>query len=146
MKLYVISIFRHIEADAKSESKGETKGEAASGTTAIRLATAMHLDSISYFTRRATGEHMQFAARLAATKTTAGSRASMTAKDSGYVCHVHVLAKGLAAAVVADTEYPQRVAFQFVQYVRVRSSLCPGALSLICGPLLLSARCFVADR
>jgi hypothetical protein len=88
MKLYVVSIFRQIAADSKTESKGETKDAAA-----IRLATATLLDSISYFTRRATGEHQQFAARLAATKTAAGSRATMTAKGADCTllrCHCFI--------------------------------------------------------
>jgi len=39
-----------------------------------------------------------------------------------YMCHVYVRSDSLAAVLISDHEYPQRVAFTLINKVQVRMS------------------------
>ena len=55
--------------------------------------------------------------RLISKRTAAGTRQSVNHEESGNVVHCYKTADGLGACVVADAEYPQRVAFNLIATV-----------------------------
>eukprot|EP00128_Syssomonas_multiformis_P014079 Colp12_sorted_trinity150504_noHs@4156 len=58
------------------------------------------------------GEFMIFVSKTLAERTNAGTRQSVTEHEN--VCHVHARADNLVGVVIADKEYPMRVAFGLV--------------------------------
>ncbi|XP_014438677.1 synaptobrevin homolog YKT6 isoform X1 [Tupaia chinensis] len=58
---------------------------------------------------------MTFTSQLIVERTAKGSRASL--KEQEYLCHVYVRSDSLAGVVVADNEYPSRVAFTLLEKV-----------------------------
>ena len=85
---------------------------AASGSSAWRLASASHLVDFGYFTRSTIAQHIQFAARTCVQRTQAGCRQTIQLDEqTPFVAHTFVRGDGLAGVVMADKEYPVRVAF-----------------------------------
>lgn len=80
---------------------------------AIQLASEFNLSDFSFFTRSSVKEVACFVSREVVTRSAPGSLLSVEHKD--FLCHVRVCMNGLAAAVLADQEYPARVAFGLIQ-------------------------------
>ncbi|XP_052688203.1 synaptobrevin homolog YKT6-like isoform X2 [Crassostrea angulata] len=97
MKLYCIAVLH----------KGETKVNS--------LASAHELSPFGYFQRSSVKEFMDFTCQIVAERTMVGSRASM--KEKEYICHVYVRSDCLTGLVIADHEYPQRVAHTLINKV-----------------------------
>uniref|UniRef100_A0A8C8H207 YKT6 v-SNARE homolog n=1 Tax=Oncorhynchus tshawytscha TaxID=74940 RepID=A0A8C8H207_ONCTS len=108
MKLYSLSVLH----------KGATKSNL--------LKSAYDLSSFSFFQRSSVQEFMTFTSALIVERSAHGSRASV--KEQGYsynsyplppeyLCHVYVRNDSLSAVVIADSEYPQRVAFTLLDKV-----------------------------
>lgn len=60
-------------------------------------------------------EFMTFTSQLIVERSAKGSRASV--KEQEYLCHVYVRSDSLAGVVIADSEYPSRVAFTLLEKV-----------------------------
>uniref|UniRef100_A0A8C9JS36 YKT6 v-SNARE homolog n=2 Tax=Felidae TaxID=9681 RepID=A0A8C9JS36_PANTA len=60
-------------------------------------------------------EFMTFTSQLIVERSAKGSRASV--KEQEYLCHVYVRNDSLAGVVIADSEYPSRVAFTLLEKV-----------------------------
>jgi len=80
----------------------------------IRLAQAKNLQSFGVFQRNTIDQHIQFATRTVVQRTSPGTRQTVQLDDNPFVVHVHVRVDGLCGTVVADKEYPTRVAFSFL--------------------------------
>ena len=86
-----------------------------SETAAWRLASASQLSDFGYFTRSTIAEHIQFAGRTCVQRTRAGCRQTIQLNEkTPFVAHVYVRSDGLAGVVMADKEYPPRVAFTLI--------------------------------
>ncbi|KAK3735404.1 hypothetical protein QZH41_013391, partial [Actinostola sp. cb2023] len=83
------------------------------------LVSAYRLESFGYFHQKSVKEFMQFTSQILVERTNANNRA--TVKEQEYSCHVYVRHDALAACVIADHEYPQRVAFGLLSKVIDRS-------------------------
>ena len=95
MKIVYVGIYRQVDE-----------------SNAARLACASHLIDFGYFTRGTIAQHIQFAARTCVTRTRAGCRQTIQLDEqTPFVAHVYVRSDGLAGIVMADKEYPPRVAF-----------------------------------
>jgi len=81
----------------------------------IVLASVADLSSYNYFTRGTISEHLRFATRTLVGRTQPSQRQSVGLKDNPYICHIYVRADGLSGVVVADKEYPLRVAYSLIQ-------------------------------
>ena len=82
---------------------------------AWRLASAAHLVDFGYFTRGSIAQHVQFAGRTVVQRTRAGSRQTIQFDEQmPFVAHVFVRSDGLAGVVMADREYPPRVAYSLL--------------------------------
>jgi len=80
--------------------------------TAYRLASANHLSDFGFFTRSTIAQHIQFAARTCVCRTRKGCRQTIQLDEqTPFVAHVYVRSDGLACILMADKEYPTRVAF-----------------------------------
>uniref|UniRef100_A0A9L0K8S3 Synaptobrevin homolog YKT6 n=2 Tax=Equus asinus TaxID=9793 RepID=A0A9L0K8S3_EQUAS len=97
MKLYSLSVLY----------KGEPK--------AVLLKAAYDVSSFSFFQRSSVQEFMTFTSQLIVERSAKGSRASV--KEQEYLCHVYVRNDSLAGVVIADSEYPSRVAFTLLEKV-----------------------------
>ncbi|KAM5273070.1 synaptobrevin homolog YKT6 isoform 2-T2 [Ctenodactylus gundi] len=82
---------------------------------AVLLKAAFDVSSFSFFQRSSIQEFMTFTSQLIVERSTKGSRASV--KEQEYLCHVYVRNDGLAGVVIADSEYPSRVAFSLLEKV-----------------------------
>ncbi|UYV64341.1 YKT6 [Cordylochernes scorpioides] len=78
------------------------------GPKAVLLSLASDLTSFGYFQRRNIQEFMEFTSRMLVERTIAGARSSI--KQGEYLCHVYTQTNNLAAVLITDLEYPQRVA------------------------------------
>jgi len=88
------------------------------GEKPIKLAQASDLTAFNYFTRGSIAEHLHFGTRTVIQRTPAGSRQTVELKkDLGFVCHAYNRQDTLSGCVVADEEYPQRVAFTVLNRV-----------------------------
>ncbi|XP_013383040.1 synaptobrevin homolog YKT6-like [Lingula anatina] len=82
----------------------------------VRSLKAAHdLQSFGYFQRGSVREFMDFTSRIVTERTSLCSRASV--KEQEYMVHVYVRADGLAGVLIADHEYPVRVAFTLLNKV-----------------------------
>ena len=98
MKIVYVAIYRQI-----------------SENNAVRLAMASHLVDFGYFTRGTIAQHIQFAGRTCVQRTRAGCRQTVqSGEEMPFVAHVYVRSDGLAGIVMADKEYPARVAFTLI--------------------------------
>ncbi|BFZ01785.1 hypothetical protein BsWGS_04824 [Bradybaena similaris] len=98
MKLYSIAILLKT-----SQGKGKI------------LTSKNELTSFGYFQRSTVGEFMSFTSKILVERTATASRASV--KEQEYICHVYVRSDNLAGVVIADHEYPQRVAHTLINKV-----------------------------
>lgn len=69
------------------------------------------------FTKRTVGEHLLFGSRTVCQNTPAGTRQTIEMKDNPYVVHCYVRLDGLAASVISDKEYSERVAFSLINEI-----------------------------
>lgn len=90
VKLYAISIFYKTQSEAKI------------------LKSHYDLQSFSFFQRGSVQEFIQFASKTITERTSPSTRQSV--KQDVYMCHVYVRSDNLAAVLIADHEYPGRVA------------------------------------
>uniref|UniRef100_A0A8W4FJM1 Synaptobrevin homolog YKT6 n=1 Tax=Sus scrofa TaxID=9823 RepID=A0A8W4FJM1_PIG len=97
MKLYSLSVLY----------KGDPK--------VVLLKAAYDVSSFSFFQRSSVQEFMTFTSQLIVERSAKGSRASV--KEQEYLCHVYVRNDSLAGVVIADSEYPSRVAFTLLEKV-----------------------------
>ncbi|XP_064600047.1 synaptobrevin homolog YKT6-like [Liolophura sinensis] len=75
----------------------------------VNLLKAEHdLSSFGYFQRSSVREFMEFTSKILVERTAVCTRASV--KEQDYMCHVYVRSDSLSAVLLADHEYPQRVA------------------------------------
>jgi len=89
MKLYALTVLY----------KGDAK--------ANRLQAAYELASFGYFQRGSVKEFMDFTSKILTERTNVSQRASV--KEQEFMCHVYVRNDSLAAVLISDHEYPQRV-------------------------------------
>lgn len=82
---------------------------------ALLLRAAYDVSTFSFFQRTSVQEFMTFTSQLIVERSAKGSRASV--KEQGYLCHVYVRNDSLAGVVIADSEYPSRVAFTLLEKV-----------------------------
>ncbi|XP_062069156.1 synaptobrevin homolog YKT6-like [Lepus europaeus] len=76
---------------------------------------AYDVSSFSFFQRASVQEFMTFTSELIVERSAKGSRASV--KEQEHLCHVYVRNDSLAGVVIADGEYPSRVAFSLLEKV-----------------------------
>ncbi|XP_059619380.1 synaptobrevin homolog YKT6 [Phlebotomus argentipes] len=79
------------------------------------LKAAFDLQSFSFFQRGSVQEFMSFASKTIVERTQVASRQSV--KQDVYMCHVYVRADSLSAVLIADHEYPGRVAHTLITKV-----------------------------
>ncbi|XP_031573463.1 synaptobrevin homolog YKT6-like [Actinia tenebrosa] len=79
------------------------------------LVSAFDLQSFGYFQRSSVKEFMQFTSKILVERTRPNERA--TVKEQEYLCHVYVRMDSLGACLIADGEYPRRVAFTFLNKI-----------------------------
>ncbi|XP_030378163.1 synaptobrevin homolog YKT6 [Scaptodrosophila lebanonensis] len=94
VKLFALSVFYKGESEARL------------------LKTTSDLQSFSFFQRGTVNEFMSFASKTIVERTPQALRQSI--KQDTYMCHVYVRADNLAGVLIADHEYPQRVAHTLV--------------------------------
>lgn len=82
---------------------------------ANRLVSAHELTSFGFFQRSSVKEFMNFTAKILVERTATCSRSSV--KEQEYICHVYVKSNNIGAVVIADHEYPQRVAHTLLNKV-----------------------------
>ncbi|ALC49622.1 Ykt6 [Drosophila busckii] len=83
------------------------------GATEARLLKATaDLGSFSFFQRGTVNEFMTFASKTIVERTQPALRQSV--KQDAYMCHVYVRADNLAGVLIADHEYPHRVAHTLI--------------------------------
>ncbi len=78
----------------------------------IMLHSAQDLSSFGYFQRSTVKEFLIFATRTVLKRTPQGKRQSVLYEEN--LCHCYLRSDGLGAVLVADNEYPQRVAFTLI--------------------------------
>ncbi|EDV99613.1 synaptobrevin homolog YKT6 [Drosophila grimshawi] len=76
------------------------------------LKTASDLQSFSFFQRGTVNEFMTFASKTIVERTQPALRQSV--KQDAYMCHVYVRADNLSGVLIADHEYPHRVAHTLI--------------------------------
>ncbi|GBG24558.1 Synaptobrevin-like YKT6 [Hondaea fermentalgiana] len=75
----------------------------------VFLASATELSSFGFFQRGTAAQFVKFISRTLIKRTPAGKR--QTVEHEGNNVHTYLRSDGLGCAVVADAEYPERVAF-----------------------------------
>jgi len=75
------------------------------------LFNCTELGFVSFFQRPALKEHIKFHSRLVTSRTQAGRRMSIDAEQNLGKFHSWVHPQGVGAVLLADNEYPMRVAF-----------------------------------
>ncbi|XP_037936323.1 synaptobrevin homolog YKT6 [Teleopsis dalmanni] len=83
-----------------------------SSSEARLLKSAFDLQSFSFFQRGTVQEFMTFASKTIVERTQPAMRQSV--KQEAYMCHVYVRSDNLAGVLIADHEYPQRVAHTLI--------------------------------
>ncbi|XP_013097923.1 synaptobrevin homolog YKT6 [Stomoxys calcitrans] len=76
------------------------------------LKSTYDLQSFSFFQRGTVQEFMTFASKTLVERTQPAMRQSV--KQDVYMCHVYVRTDNLAGVLIADHEYPQRVAHTLI--------------------------------
>ncbi|XP_055371102.1 synaptobrevin homolog YKT6 [Condylostylus longicornis] len=84
-------------------------------TVARPLKSTYDLQSFSFFQRGAIQEFMTFASQTIVERTNPATRQSI--KQDAYMCHVYVRHDNLGGVLIADHEYPQRVAHTLITKV-----------------------------
>mmetsp|Transcript_12333 Transcript_12333/g.20043 ORF Transcript_12333/g.20043 Transcript_12333/m.20043 type:complete len:201 (+) Transcript_12333:134-736(+) len=75
----------------------------------VYLAAVTDLSSFGYFERSTAGQFHKFISRTLIKRTPAGKR--QTVETEGNNVHTYLRTDGLGICLIADTEYPERVAF-----------------------------------
>lgn len=83
------------------------------GAPAVQLTTSFALDEFSFWTRGSVKEVACFVSREVLSRSKPGQMLSVEHKE--YMCHARVTTNSLGVAVLADKEYPARVAFALIQ-------------------------------
>jgi synaptobrevin family protein YKT6 len=76
------------------------------------LANAHDVSEFSFFQKSGVKEMLVFVSRTLLKRTRPGSR--QTVENEGYLCHCHMRVEGIGGIVVADDDYPSRVAFAMI--------------------------------
>ncbi|XP_065827652.1 synaptobrevin homolog YKT6-like [Oscarella lobularis] len=76
---------------------------------------AQNVSSFGYFQRSGVQEFLNFTSSLLVERSEPGQR--KTVKEQEYRCHVFIRSDNLGGVLIADQEYPQRVAFTFLTKV-----------------------------
>lgn len=98
MKIIYIGIYRQVDAEKTA-----------------RLAATENLSDFGYFTRGTISQHIQFGSRTGIQRTPKGQRQTIAmTNELPFVAHAYVRNDGLGAVVIADKEYPARVAFTLI--------------------------------
>ena len=79
------------------------------------ISTSSDVSSFSYFQRSGIKEFLNFTTKIIIERTQFGQRQSV--KEREYMCHSYVRKDGLSALLVADDDYPTRVAFTILSKV-----------------------------
>lgn len=90
-------------------------GVVKTGGDGTELARAKDMSSFSFFERSSVDQFMSFFANTVATRTKAGERQSI--EEGNYIGHVYARTEGVAGVIIADKEYPTRVAFSVLNKV-----------------------------
>ncbi|KAG9303571.1 hypothetical protein G9A89_018467 [Geosiphon pyriformis] len=98
MKLYSISVLT-----------------ATTDSQVVCLAAEYDLTSFGYFQRSSVQEFMGFFSKTIAERTKTGQRESV--EENNYVFFSHARIEGLTGIIIADSEYPQRVAFSLINKI-----------------------------
>jgi len=98
MKVFSIVIFRWI-------SSSETE-------LPILICSCFELSNFGYFQRNSVKEVSLFVSREVVGRTKQSEKQTIQHQD--YLCHAFVTNDGLGCAVIADKEYPSRVAFNLI--------------------------------
>jgi len=77
----------------------------------VELCDAMDLSHFSFFHRGPLKEHIKFHSRTIVGRTEKGRRTAVQFEENLGMCYTWVNPQGVAASVLVDAEYPQRVAF-----------------------------------
>jgi synaptobrevin family protein YKT6 len=77
----------------------------------IEVSSTTELTKFGYFQRKTVREFIKFHSRIIVGRTAKGQRQSVAVEQNVGKCHCYVNNNGLAGAVLADSEYPMRVAF-----------------------------------
>lgn len=86
--------------------------------TPVKLASEENLGHVGFFQRSSVREMLSFFASMLVEKATPGTRLSVKSDDGVNVGHVYVRASdNLGCVVIADGEYPPRVAFSYINKV-----------------------------
>ncbi|CAG8529104.1 882_t:CDS:2 [Ambispora gerdemannii] len=96
MKLYALSIL------ASATSTQDT----------TKLVAEYDLSGFGFFQRGSAQEFMHFFSKTVAQRTKLGQRQSVSERD--YVFYAHSRIEGITGIIIADKEYPQRVAFSLM--------------------------------
>lgn len=80
----------------------------------VEISAHLDLTKFSYFQRKTIREFIKFHSRVIVGRTAKGQRQSVAVEQNVGKCHCYVNANGLAGAVLADSEYPMRVAFSLL--------------------------------
>eukprot|EP01027_Heterolobosea_sp_BB2_P010654 GEZU01015614.1.p1 GENE.GEZU01015614.1~~GEZU01015614.1.p1 ORF type:complete len:205 (+),score=63.81 GEZU01015614.1:95-709(+) len=81
----------------------------------VILSAAFDLSSFGFFQRGSVKEFAIFLSRTLAKRTQPGTRQQV--EQNEYFCYVHSRTNGIAVALIADAEYPSRVAFSLCSKV-----------------------------
>jgi len=97
------------------------------GDGSVELVGCEELSAFSFFHRGPIREHIKFHSRLVCSRTPIGKRTSVDFDQNLGKCHCWVHPAGIGAAVLADTEYPMRVAFGLLsEAIRTLMERCSG--------------------
>jgi len=80
----------------------------------VEVSSNLDLTKFSYFQRKAVREFIKFHSRIIVGRTAKGQRQSVAVEQNVGKCHCYVNNNGLAGAVLADADYPMRVAFSLL--------------------------------
>lgn len=78
------------------------------------MAQAKKLDFIGYFQQSTVLQMITASSRVVCQRTAPGTRQTVELDNVPYFVHVHVRMDGLCGTVVADKDYPGRVAFTYL--------------------------------
>ena len=93
MKLIALHIFRWAEEDP------------------VLLCSEMDLSMLYFYQKGMAKEHINFNARMIASRIPPGNKASVSLENNAGVCYCWTTKDGLSATAVTDNEYPERAAF-----------------------------------
>ncbi|XP_070541283.1 synaptobrevin homolog YKT6-like [Ptychodera flava] len=79
------------------------------GAKVVTLKAGYDLSTFGYFQKSSVQEFMKFTSQIIVERTQPAQRTSV--KQEEYNCHAYIRSDSLAGVLIADHEYPQRVAF-----------------------------------